>query len=270
MDYIKQNQEIILYYFTGTGNSLKIAKDIGLQMGEHTLISMTKVFKQEENIIIKGDIIGFVFPVYFARPPAFVQEFIAKSKFEGASYIFAVENGGGLFGKALKIFEKYINNKGKKLDAGFIINMPGNHPKIASMQKTQPEEHYIQEAHKVEEIAKCVKAKNQHRVETNFGLMGNVFSYLAFKKLYKQSQAKKLDEALWVNDNCINCGTCERICPTDNITGSKTKPQWNNKCINCLACYHHCKQKAIQMIGEENNMARYHHPEIKLEELFDE
>lgn len=265
MDNKKQNQETWIYYLTGTGNSLKIAKDIGLRMGKHKLISMTKLFKQEENITIKGDIIGFVFPVYFARPPAFVQEFIQKAKFEDTSYIFAVENGGGLFGKSLKIFEKYIDNKGKKLDAGFIISMPGNHPKIASMQKTQPAEHYAQEANKVEEIVECVKSKKQHRAETNFGLMGNVLSYLAFKKLYKQSQAKELDKALWVNDNCINCGTCERICPTDNITDSKTKLKWNNRCINCLACYHHCMQKAIQMIGEEKNMVRYHHPEIRLD-----
>jgi ferredoxin/flavodoxin len=257
-----------LYYFSGTGNSLKIAKDIGGQIGEHELISMTRLAKLDENIVIDADTVGFIFPVYFARPPVFVREFIEKAVFKDTSYIFAVENGGGLFGRSLKIFEKYINNKGKKLSAGFVVSMPGNHPKIASMQKTGPEEHYAREAIKTAEIAEIIKGKKPHKIETNFGPMGYVLSYLAFKKPYKGSENKELDKAFYVNDNCIGCGTCVKICPVGNISLSQSKPHWKNNCANCLACYHHCAQKAIVMVGEEKHLDRYYHPDIRLEELF--
>ncbi len=256
-----------LYYFTGTGNSLKIAKDIGMQIGKHELIPITKLMNQNKDIIIDGDIVGFVFPVYFARPPVFIKEFIEKAEFKDTSYIFAVQNGGGMFGKSLKIFEEYINEKSKNLDAGFIIGMPGNHPKIAAMQKTTPEEHYAQETIKVKKIVKHIKAKIPNTIETNYGLMGNILSYLAFRKPYNDSIKHELDKIFYVNENCINCGTCERVCPVDNITDSNVKPIWNNRCINCLACYHHCEQKAIIMTGEEKFVERYTHPEIGLEEI---
>ena len=261
------NKAVKIYYFTGTGNSLKIAKDIGSKLGEHELIFIPKLMKEEKKIVIEGDIVGFIFPVYFARPPVFIQEFIEKAEFGNTSYIFTVTNGGGLFCKALKIFEKTLEKKSKKLDAGFIISMPGNHPKIASMQRKKPAEHYEQEAIKVNEIVKIVSEKKPHKIETNFGLLGSFFSYSAFKKPYKASKAKELDKDFWVNDDCINCGTCERICPVDNIIESKTKPKWQHQCINCLACFHHCPQKAIQLGKETEKMDRYHHPEITVEEI---
>jgi ferredoxin len=257
-----------IYYFTGTGNSLKIAKDVGFKLGEHELIFIPALMKEENRIVIEGDIIGFIFPVYFARPPVFIQEFIEKADFGNTSYIFTIIDGGGLFGKALKIFEKVLKKKGKKLDAGFVISMPGNHPKIASLERKKPAEHYEQEAIKVNEIARIISEKKSHEAETNFGLLGSFFSYYAFRKPYEASKAKELDKEFWVDDNCINCGTCERICPVDNILELKTGPKWQHQCINCLTCYHHCPQKAIQIGGmETEELDRYHHPEFAIEEI---
>ncbi len=263
------NRVIKLYYHTGTGNSLKIAKDIGSKLGDHELISIAKLSKGNGKVVIEGDIIGFIFPVYFARPPVFLQEFIEKADFRDITYLFAVANGGGLFGKALKILEKVFNGKGITVDAGFIIGMPGIHPKIASMQKKTPEEHYKKEAVRVDEIVKIVDGQVPHKVETNFGLLGTIFSYLAFRTPYKLSKAHMLDKDLWVDDKCDNCGICEDVCPVDNIKFSKSKspgPTWQHHCINCLACYHHCPQEAIQL-GKEKQMKRYRHPEIELEEI---
>jgi len=61
------NKVTRLYYHTGTGNSLKIAKDIGSKLGDHELISIAMLLKG--NTVIDGDIGGFIFPIYFARPP---------------------------------------------------------------------------------------------------------------------------------------------------------------------------------------------------------
>ena len=97
-----------IYYMTGTGNSLKIARDIGAETGADELLSIPKLKKSGERVHIEGDVIGFVFPVYFGRPPVLVQEFIADADFGGVSYCFAVANGGGLFGRTHKIIEKCL------------------------------------------------------------------------------------------------------------------------------------------------------------------
>ncbi len=41
------NRVVKLYYHTGTGNSLKIAKDIGSKLGDHELNSIALVYNEE-------------------------------------------------------------------------------------------------------------------------------------------------------------------------------------------------------------------------------
>jgi NAD-dependent dihydropyrimidine dehydrogenase PreA subunit/flavodoxin len=254
-----------LYYHTGTGNSLKIAKDIGSKLGDHELIPITKHLKGKT--LVEGEIVGFVFPVYFARPPVILQEFIANAEFGDVEYLFVVANGGGLFGKALKILDKKLREKGAAVRAGFTIGMPGNHPKIASMQRTAPEEHYRQETIRVDEIVKTVQQRMPHNLESSYGILGTVFSYLAFRGPVKLSEAHMLDKVLWVDKRCDGCGICVRVCPVGNIELSESAtPVWRHDCANCLACYHHCPQEAIQL-GREEPMKRYRHPEISLEEI---
>ncbi len=255
-----------LYYFTGTGNSLVIARGIGGEFAHAELISMPKLMYMDKEIVIAGDIIGFVFPVYFARPPAFVREFIQHAHFGDTSYIFAVINGGGLFGRALHLFNGLLQQKDISLDAGFLIGMPGNHPKVASMQRKSPETHYHAAATKTKAIAQQVKAKQPGKLESNWGFPGHIIALTACRKPYELSLAKNLDSAYWVNDNCVQCGICERICPMQNITDSQIKPRWHHNCINCAACYHHCASKAI-CLDKEDPLFRYNHPEVTAEDL---
>ena len=260
-----------LYYHTGTGNSLKIAKDIGSRLGDHQLISISRQVKANQKTLIEGDTIGFIFPVYFARPPVFLQEFIEKADFGETAYVFAVANGGGLFGRALELLENIFRKKGKSMDSGFIVGMPGNHPKIASMVKKTPEEYYMRETERVDEIATIVDGHAPHEIESNYGLLGFFLSNLAFRTPYNLSKDHMLDEILWRDDRCDNCGICEKVCPVDNITLTKSDayssgPIWQHRCINCAACYHHCPKESIQF-GKEKPMKRYRHPEIDLTEI---
>jgi ferredoxin len=262
------NKVVKIFYFTGTGNSLKIAKDLGSKLGTYELIFIPEVMNKGKKIVIEGDLVGFIFPVYFARPPVVIKDFIENTDFGNISYLFTITNGGGLFGRSLKIFEKLLIRKNIKLDAGFVIGMPGNHPKIASLQRIKPSEHYFQQAIKINEIFKIIDEKKPHRIETNLGILGNFFSHIAFRKPYEISERQELDKEFFVNNNCINCGICESVCPVNNIIESQTAPKWQNQCINCLACYHHCPQKVIQIMGmETEKLDRYHHPDITPEEI---
>ncbi|MBN1774977.1 MAG: EFR1 family ferrodoxin [Clostridiales bacterium] len=85
-----------VYYFSGTGNSLAVAKKIAAATGG-SMISISSVAEQE-SIRPQADRIGIVFPCYLAQlngiPPV-VQEFVSKLRGAEDKYIFAVCTCGG-------------------------------------------------------------------------------------------------------------------------------------------------------------------------------
>jgi len=63
---------MIIFYFTATGNSLDVAKELG---GE--LISIPKVMRSDQRKF-EADVIGFVFPVHYGKVPDIVYDFIQQ------------------------------------------------------------------------------------------------------------------------------------------------------------------------------------------------
>ena len=258
--------DIKIYYFTGTGNSLYVSREVAGHFYNPDLISIASLMTGDRKIIIEGNRIGFVFPVYFARPPVFIRRFIENCEFSDTQYIFAVATGGGLFGNALKIFNGYLRAKGKGLDAGFLIKMPGNHPAIADLQRRHHNVFFEKATARIHEITEMLKRKTSSGIETNFGIMGYLMSHFAFSQLYKKSVNNELDNEFHSDESCDACGICVKCCPVSNISLSNGKPVWHNKCVNCSACYHFCPKEAIQL--GKYHMTRYHHPSVSVEDLF--
>jgi NADH:ubiquinone oxidoreductase subunit F (NADH-binding)/(2Fe-2S) ferredoxin/NAD-dependent dihydropyrimidine dehydrogenase PreA subunit len=52
-----------------------------------------------------------------------------------------------------------------------------------------------------------------------------------------------------INDSCTGCGACQRVCPSEAITGEKKKPHTIDpvRCIKCGACRSVCKFEAIDV-----------------------
>ena len=70
-----------------------------------------------------------------------------------------------------------------------------------------------------------------------------------------------------INDNCVGCKTCEKVCPMNNISIVDKKPSFDKNCVSCGACIQNCPKNALHHIREKSE-ARYRNPHIELEELF--
>ena len=68
-----------------------------------------------------------------------------------------------------------------------------------------------------------------------------------------------------VTDACTRCGTCARVCPTNNITVSD-HVEFGDRCEVCYACMQNCPQGAIHLRGEKG-AARFRNENVQLRDI---
>ena len=66
-----------IYYFSGTGNSLHVAKELQKNIPEFRLVPIISLVDRK-SVKSNGEIVGFVFPHYASVLPKVVHKFIKK------------------------------------------------------------------------------------------------------------------------------------------------------------------------------------------------
>lgn len=264
------NKEI--YYFSGTGNSFVVARDIANKI-DARLLPIASIIKQD-SISTDADIVGFVFPIYASRPPRPVREFVKKLKNINQKYIFAVSTYGIAASKTIRIFDQLIQSRGGKLSLGFAVKMPHNGLGSTLFSQAQREKMFNSWKVKLETISKYIIDGKKEIFETSNMFFSLIFSGLLIKmmpsimKLIIQVIMKGAKSiALISNEKCDGCEICKKICPVDNIEMVNNKPSWLDHCASCGACFHWCPKEAIQFGFTDMNIKQYHHPEAKIEDI---
>jgi len=279
-----------IYYFSGTGNSLAVARDLAEKMSGK-LISIPSVIGRE-SITPEADVVGIVFPVYnagFIGIPRIVQRFVGKLENISAKYIFAICTYGGGFGPTIRLMGELVRARGGRLAAGFGVQMPQN-----AWDKPLENREKLFDAWKKKKLTpiyKYVNARKTGRFDADGfieGLAVAVLVSMARSRLFRPlligpvyraagcpgnfdlpfSEAMPLiDHSFYADGNCTGCGTCSKVCPVHNINMVDGEPAWQHRCENCLACINWCPKKAIHDYLELPNGRRYHHPEVKLSDV---
>lgn len=250
-----KDRKRIVFYFTATGNSLFIAKQLS-----DSPLSIPQELKKTD-LTYEADEIGFVFPDYAAAVPVIVREFVEKARFK-ASYIFSVIT----FGNASVNVAEWWNDwaKAKGLHNNYIntILMVDNYLPVFDMNEQ------IKIDKKTDEnMAGIIGDISGHKdfiapsemgwftKEMLQGMQDMHFSQMS-------EQLIKLDA-----DKCIQCTTCTEVCPRGNFSLASGGLQISGKCEFCLACVQNCPQHALSLERERNKEARYRHPDISLNEI---
>lgn len=256
-----------IFYFSGTGNSLQVSKDIALQIGDTELLSIPKIIKNSE-IKVESECIGIVFPIYMSGLPSIVRDFIKKLSINKSTYVFAVATFGGIPGNALKQVDILMKDKVNTLNAGFILKMPGNYIVMygATSNKIHTEE-FEKEKVKVQQIADIIKEKKNYGYEKSKIVIDRILGPIFYKKM---NSVHSMDKLFLANDNCTGCGICEKVCSVKNIEIKNSKPSWKNNCEQCMACIQYCPNEAIEYGKKTIGRKRYNNPNISLKEIINE
>jgi ferredoxin len=248
----------IIYYFTGTGNSLFAAKKLQSRIPGCEVEPVIKKMR-EGKVKTEAQTVGFVFPVHMMSAPLPLREFIKKCDLSGADYLFAVATRKGTSHGAFETIDKLLRKKGKKLNAFFNLQMGNNSAKFNYIAPT-PEELKTIEASVISETEAISKAVIHRKTSREKDFTANQKYPKIISKLGRLTYIK--NENLYADEKCSGCGTCVRVCPANRIARIDGKTGWdeNIKCFRCAACINFCPSQAVQIKGFTEGNERYTHP----------
>ena len=252
-----------LYYYTGTGNSLWIARMLAKELGDAAIIPISRISKG--TLGSKVDAVGIVFPVHIWGVPHPIIAFVNALINDPSRYYFAVAVNAGQVAATLLQLKKLMNAKGLSLSSGFGIAMPTNYiPWGGPGPKDKQILRFTKAGEKIKAIADVVAKREQRPVER-----GPLWQNMLFTWLNRLSfpHIPAMDKSFWVDEKCNSCGICHTICPCGNIELKDGRPVWLHHCEQCLACIQWCPPEAIQYGKKTQRYERYHHPEVELSDM---
>jgi len=247
-------------YFSGTGNSLWSAKKIAeIIAGECGFVNIG-VEARKGKITVEADAVILVFPSYAYGLPIIVSRFIKDAVFN-TPYIAAFVTYGSSPGGTLAAASRILKRKYK--GGVFFGRIPAvenyiaifGPPKEKTMQKR-----LAMQREATEQAARAVIERRTNKINT-------IRPLSAFISALFSLGAKIFYRTYKVVGGCNGCGICVKICPVSGITMVNNRPRFSGKCEHCNGCLNWCPQKAIHFGRLRSDTARYHHPEIGVNDM---
>ncbi len=228
-----------IYYFTGTGNSMRAARVIAEKLGDAEIVSMRA--DPEAYPAVECEIVGFIFPVYHWTLPAPAVSFIERLKINPGAYVFAVAMPSFICGMACERLAGILASKGIGLNYGNIVNSVANYvivyPPFPSPKLRVP---------KTEKKLKAIAADITAKRERDYPKASRFIKRRSKRVMTPYLELQKYaDNPFTVSEDCISCGLCSRVCPCHNIILEGGRPTFQHHCANCMACVVSCPKRAI-------------------------
>jgi Pyruvate/2-oxoacid:ferredoxin oxidoreductase delta subunit len=255
----------VIYFWSGTGNSYRVATWIGKIAEEKDII--TEVFSIDESNPkeqIKGGnetLMGIVFPTHGFTAPWHILKFVWRLPRSHSTHAFCVAARAGLkfgtvfipgiSGSATFIIALILFFKGYHVRGALSVDMPSNWYSLHPIQSSKNQEAIIDRAKLkitlfLERILSNDKVwlTSNNLYEITWGILLSLLSagYLVIGRFF-------LAKLFFANTKCDGCGVCASYCSVKAIKmwgKEKPKPFWKYNCESCMRCAAFCPHNAIE------------------------
>ncbi|MDG5816522.1 EFR1 family ferrodoxin [Chitinispirillales bacterium ANBcel5] len=272
-----------IFYFTGTGNSLHVARELQKRIPDATLVPVIGSLNND-SLKATAETVGFVFPIYLMGLPAPMVEFIERFDSTPANYLFAFATRGGTFHYADVMLAKMLKRRGKKLNAFFIATMVKNTPcgvapkylpgykKMVerwpeAITNSQVKKLELPLQQKLDEVSNCIKNKSRWFDERS--ILRTILKRMT-SMILPSAKAMKTTIPYFADSTCTSCAMCRKVCPSGKVDMGGNCPVWrkDKPCYLCFACFNSCPVQAILIRNRyEIKEGRYIHPKVSVKEI---
>lgn len=267
-----------IYYFSGTGNSLFVAKELQKRLIDAELIPIVRLLDQKL-IQTRSGTVGIVFPVHSLTIPIAVKKFLQKAVFDPSAYIFAAATRLGTVFRGFEKIDRLLAKKKKRLDCAFILNMCNNEARHGVYRVPDEEEIQTLEKEvlrKLDAVQRFILNRLPFREKDETFTVSFTSRYPVVNNFMEKTVTGGIALAehiggvnyFYADEKCAGCGLCEKVCLSKKIVMKNNKPVWQRKtlCYMCFACLNFCPRQAVQIrdipgvksLSRENG--RYPHP----------
>lgn len=251
--------QVIIYYFSGTGNAKNAAVWINNVAKKKGIDSKLVNIDRFDKIEIPGNsgkiLIGFCSPTHGFNLPPIALKFIRKFPHIKGADVFILNTRGGL--KLSKLFIPGLSGlaqifpalmlrlKGFRIVGMQPLDLPSNwiilHP---GLRQQVIDSIYSRCHRKVDEFANQLlngkkKFKALISVPIDILIAPIAIGYYFIGRFF-------LAKTLVATDACNQCCLCVKQCPVAAIKMIEEIPYWTYKCESCMRCINNCPQRAIE------------------------
>ncbi len=255
---MKDVKNMVVLYFSGTGNSKFVAQQLAKQMdcACHSI---------EEDVdfsamLLAANTVAFVYPIYASRMPRILREFIRDHQSDllhKALIILATQMG--FSGDGARCLTDLLEPGSYRVLYAEHITMPNNINNVAFFPRASQK--------RIEKLTRKAKDKVARIVsDINAGVVKKR-GFNPGSRLLGQLQGssapgmeRKALDKVKIGDECIGCGLCVKRCPMQNLIMEGGKAKALGNCTECYRCINLCPEKAIRIYMKKKVQWQYKGP----------
>jgi ferredoxin/flavodoxin len=239
----------MIFYFSQTGNTERVALGVGrgLEAAGGTCRTVALAEARPE-MAAEADLVGIGAPVFYYKEPTVVRDFIARLPAARRKPAFTFITHGGNPVNTLRRMQKQLARRGYTVINSFTALGYDTYPMYfkSFREWSRPNADELRLA--AEFGGRLPGEVRRFREERHFALPRYKFvggPYFFRSLVCRGGMMKRIFPRLAADEKiCTRCGTCRKNCPTGAITLAPY-PQIDNKCMWCYLCERICPVQAF-------------------------
>ena len=251
-----EDNQIMVIFFSATGNTEYIAKQIAERIGDDSLNLLKRLKANDFSPVESQSPFVICSPVYVCEMPRFFADYLMRVELTGSRSAYYVFTSGGYAGIAGWQAARISKRKGMIYMGRAELTMPRNYPVSRRYPMLSDEENRrrIQQSYdRIPEISEHII--REEKIRARYITQIEKLITLPFNPLWVKH--KQPADPFHTTDKCIGCGKCANLCPLNNIHIADKRPVWSSSCAHCMACLANCPVEAIEYGDRTQGKPKY-------------